>query len=252
MDQNSQPTTVTRTYPHREGHTMDHRKQLLREVIGTLSIPGDIKPTWEEKGGFDEVPKYWGARIIGVDVCLRDGLTPPDAGRPIIGRIEVKRKVVTQHLQSGDENSQYLAINIFPLPEESTPTATVAIRRPSKINGTRCLPTDFDRATDYSVNRQGQPWQVITVRTANEVRFSVHKADAPSEEIDRSIAELSTGGPAVVAKVDPEAGGLVVVMDARGSAAIAQAIYAERGDDNFPPDGVIATWTPAATDTPAA
>lgn len=150
------PVTTTRSHGG-----MTKRKGVLATVVGTLAFEGEPE-AWTHKPATDGRPEVYRSKVAGVEIWLK-GVTPPEAGAPIIGVIEVKLNNVTK-----DGDSLYLYVNVLPLPDGATATNTVSIVRPTKEgNGSerrRVLPPGFNPATDYSVDRQGQPWQVITVR----------------------------------------------------------------------------------------
>ncbi|MBI4257249.1 hypothetical protein HY626_04300 [Candidatus Uhrbacteria bacterium] len=166
MPSTESETTTVRTHGHAEGHNMTKRKGLLATVVGTVSFEGELEP-WTHKPARDGRPEMYRSKVNGVEIWLK-GVTPPKTRSPIVGAIEVKSNQVTQHVDGGDEVSEYLYVNVLPLPEGTTPTVTVSIVRPPKVgqgkDRVKILPQDFDEATDFVVERQGQPWQVITVR----------------------------------------------------------------------------------------
>lgn len=159
-------TGTVRTHAHAEGHQMTKKKGILATIVGTLTFEGDLEP-WTHKPARDGRPEMWRSKVNGVEIWCKEVNPSTFVDGKIVGKLEVKLNQVAQHVTGGDEESWYLYVNVLPL-EGAATTATVSIVRPPKEGSGRerrkVLPTEFDPSTDFVINRQGEPWQVITVR----------------------------------------------------------------------------------------
>ena len=163
MERSPQSREVAVTAERTHGG-MTKRKGILTTVVGSLAL-GDVELAsveWTHKAAQNGRPEMWRGKVNGVEIWCKE-VDPASFTDQIVGVLEVKLNQVSK-----DGDSQYLYVNVLPLPAGATPTATVTIVRPPKVgegrNRHKILPADFDPATDFSVERGGQPWQVITVR----------------------------------------------------------------------------------------
>ncbi len=123
---------------------------------------------WTHKPAQDGRPEMWRGKFAGVEIWCKE-LNPLEDldGEQIVGDIEIKLNEVTG---TDGGKSQYLYINVLPPTNNALPIGHVFVIQPQK-EGTgrerrKVLPSDFDKDVDYATYRQGEPWQVIQVRTA--------------------------------------------------------------------------------------
>ncbi|MCR4314354.1 MAG: hypothetical protein NUV84_03855 [Candidatus Uhrbacteria bacterium] len=135
-------------------------KNLLVAGDGWLVFDDALEP-WTHKPARDGRPEMFRSKVNGVEIWLR-GLSPEQVENGLFGHIEVKLNEVVR--QDDGSRSQYLYVNVLPLPEGAAPDVVVTIVRPPKAGGRRVLPPGFNPETDFVVDRQGEPWQVIMVR----------------------------------------------------------------------------------------
>ncbi|MEK7619854.1 MAG: hypothetical protein AAB413_01295 [Patescibacteria group bacterium] len=164
MERSPQSREVAVTAERTHGG-MTKRKGILTTVVGSLAL-GDVELAsveWTHKAAQNGRPEMWRGKVNGVEIWCKE-VDPASFTDQIVGVLEVKLNQVSK-----DGDSQYMYVNVLPL-GDATPTATVSIVRPAKTGEgkerRKVLPPDFDDSTDFSVDRQSQPWQVVTVRAS--------------------------------------------------------------------------------------
>ena len=101
-----------------------------RLTADCTTVVEDIIFTHKPAAG--EKPAHWHARILdsrrGVDVHLRDGLTPPNDDKPFLADVEVKERVV-------DGSKSYVYLNLYPPASKDAQFLVRVTRTPIDLSG---------------------------------------------------------------------------------------------------------------------
>lgn len=122
--------TMKKTATGTVGSHVAVRKAVLFRNDATLDL-SDRRVNWRHVDAQGEKPEHFHARVMGIDIHLRDGLRPPTDGR-ITGRLEINVRHVSNQEPRKGETPFFLYMNVDASPGAATARVTLTGERPAE------------------------------------------------------------------------------------------------------------------------